>query len=234
MSIVITKRDYELLRFFNDFKFGKITTLSELLFVDKLDKFNLARRRLKKLFDNDLVQRCRCFESGQYVYWLSLEGINYLKSKGIKTYKLLNKLSWGTWEHDDFIQTVMIEFKKNGIERFLSERQLLNNSKLDFNIVPDLGVSISDDYMVAVEVEKNRKTKRRIRRKLEKLNSAKIFKIVLYITFDRNIADNVESSYACLSDPSFHLITADRNILLNNSEKIISSIIKLSEGDSKI
>jgi len=196
-------------------------------------RFKAASRRLKKLYDNKLLNRNRCFKGGQFIYWLSNSSIEYLKQNGIKTYNCIREITIERWNHDELVQKVLLGFTNMGFTRYFSDRQLLSNPKISISIVPDLGIYINDDYLLAVEIEIHQKSTNRIQKKLTILNRTKLFDGVLYITKNNAISEKVISCYKSLTAPSFYLITVDMQIFISEPARVFSHLNEISKAKNK-
>ncbi|MCK5072279.1 MAG: replication-relaxation family protein [Bacteriovoracaceae bacterium] len=230
--MILTKRDIRLMKFLDYFRYASCTRLCELFFEEKL---RVTQRRLKKLYDEELIIREKNFVSGEYVYRLAKLAIDYLRGSGVEAFSVIKKIPWGLWEHEDYILNIVVKMKNyNRNFSFISERSLRRYSKIKNEFVPDLEVVLDNNFSLAIEVEKERKTRKRILQKLQNLHRSNEFQTVLYIVWSYGqIPKNILNSYKNIYEPSFNLMIVSKHIFENNLEEVMRAIMEAPSGDKE-
>jgi len=169
-------RDYLILRFVHEQKFGMKDHLGKLLWPEKPES-SAVYRRLAELRKFRLVQSLRNPIGGQPVWQLDVEGHRYLReersrraAKGIDDYNsdlplLANGLDLKNFNHDAVVSEVRV-FAERRAGVWISERSLMRQNAQDrdkrkWKHIPDAWFCTKSKFEIALEVELTPKRARR-------------------------------------------------------------------------
>ena len=91
MGIYRKKRDNDILKFIETYGGTNTNTIANLFFKDTLNAYILASKRLKILYNNKLLKRCRKSINSEYVYYIN-KPISEHKAKILETYSKISQL----------------------------------------------------------------------------------------------------------------------------------------------
>ncbi|MBK22908.1 MAG: hypothetical protein CME70_03245 [Halobacteriovorax sp.] len=195
IDIEITQRDFELFKMLNRLKFLRVDLVNGFFFSGKrTTSKRRCQQRLKLLTDNDYLIRVKGGLSTQFIYRLSRKGVRYLENewyrfhpnqsdgeskKKFKAFPFIESMPWSSFFHEHEVARVLNEFWHGKFRAFYSDRELKRMYK-DYAIIPDLLIKTTKGN-IAVEVELESKTHKRIREKLKTYSEIEGISYVLYL-----------------------------------------------------
>lgn len=224
----ITDRDIEIFKTLNRLGTLKIDHISSIFWDSEKIIHRHCQKRLLQLTEKGLLKRSKGGLTTQYIYRLGREGIKCLEKIGVKPYPYIENMPWARFIHDDQVAKVLCEFYKSKFRAFLTDRELRSGSK-DGVIVPDILFNTTKGN-IAVEVELESKTHKRIKEKLNHYSETDSIVFVLYICKGRGILNSVRTQAHLLKNLNVHLKCVDLNVFYNSPLSVFEEMKTVLTG----
>ncbi len=204
-SILLTKRDFEIIRFISEMKFASLQDLYERFFKTLKDGSESksdwwARERLSELLKHGYLSRIYSFNERKAYFLGTKKGFYGLIKKFPSDYptRPVETINFNTFEHDKLLISIRLGMEKNSqCMEWISDRTLSQFPELcpalDKSYLPDAIITSPAGEKIAFELEISRKAKKRYFDKIQSYvkcirmnkDSLSIFKkVVFYVTSD--------------------------------------------------
>jgi hypothetical protein len=226
--IIIQKRDIKILEFLNNMSIGDLDIITNYFFKS----FPASRRRLNKLMYLGLISLSKTKSPyGFNSYILSQKGFKFLsensKENIIPCYQNSKNKLYS--EHDRMVALIRVFLKKKEMFlRWISERELLKDLsgvKMDEKrfFTPDGVIVTKNNEKIAIEYELSRKSKSRIKDKIDyhiSLLNEGTFDGSMFITKNKTIYEFIQKETEGFSQITHYLASDIENEYVMLSDRL--------------
>lgn len=175
MKMRLVERDIEILNCFRLWRFATIEQIARLCFeadecISESERVQ-ASSRLRKLWKQGLIKRETDYRTGRYIYSLDNLGKSLLVESGQIRFSKYFPPNHPNYFHEFQITEAVSYISSFGVgkERMAPEK-FSDKSLVGERFISDINIKLSESRYLFLEVELSRKSKRRIKNKLNLIN----------------------------------------------------------------